>query len=107
MGRRHLRSAVATDPGVWSRTFTLKELTRRAHAVGARKPGESLAGWLDRVHHGRERSALLGDDPRDDVADPIGGPEHLYEATASELAGLIDELVDLAFASADHDRESA
>ena len=97
MARRHLRSAVAMRPDAWPRTFTLKELVRRGRNVGARKDGESFEDWLARVHDGRERQALLGEDPRDDVADPMGGPDHLYEATAVELTELIDEAVALAF----------
>jgi hypothetical protein len=48
----------------------------------------------------------LGDDPRDDVADPIGGPQRLYDATAEEISQLIDRVVDLAFAGAER-RETA
>jgi protein-tyrosine phosphatase len=106
MARRHLRSAVAFDPSAWGRTFTLKELVRRAAAVGPRRPDETFADWLAVVHDGRERLALLGDDPRDDVADPIGGPDRLYEATAVELGDLLDTLVSLAFPPASN-RETA
>jgi protein-tyrosine phosphatase len=99
MGRRHLRSAVSMHAAAWSRTFTLKELVRRAVAIGPRKAGEPFEDWLGRVHAGRERASLLGDDPRDDVADPIGGPDRLYEATAVELADLVDRFVQLGFAA--------
>ena len=100
MGRRHLRSAVALRSDAWPRTFTLKELVRRASAVGPRAAGETFESWLARVHAGRERSALLGENERDDVADPMGGPDRLYEATAVELSELIDAFVGLAFPSA-------
>lgn len=106
MARRHLRSAVAMRPPAWPRTFTLKELVRRGRAHGRRRPDETLEQWLGRLHEGRILQAMLGDDSRDDVADPIGGPEHLYEATAVELSQLIDDVVDLAFGLA-HDRETA
>lgn len=106
MARRHLRNAVALAPDAFPRTFTLKELVRRGEAVGARRPGQSLAGWLAAVHDGRAASSLLGDDPRDDVADPIGGPQRLYDATAEEISQLIDRVVDLAFAGAEQ-RETA
>jgi protein-tyrosine phosphatase len=99
MARRHLRSAVALEPSAWSRTFTLKELVRRADAVGPRRSDESFDEWLAMVHHGRDRMALLGEDPRDDVADPMGGPDRAYEATAVELADLLDAFVALAFPS--------
>ena len=108
MARRHLRSAVAMQPQAFGRTFTLKELVRRGAAVGRRRPDEPFAAWLARLHDGRTASALLGDDPADDVADPIGGPDHLYAATATELEQLVDAFVELAFPSASaQNRESA
>jgi protein-tyrosine phosphatase len=109
MARRHVRSAVALFPGAFGRTFTLKELVRRGMDVGARSPGESFDGWLAALHAGRTTSGLLGDDDRDDVADPIGGPDRLYAATADELERLIGALVDLAFplAPSAQNRETA
>jgi protein-tyrosine-phosphatase len=107
MGRRHLRSAVAMRPDAWGRTFTLKELVRRASSVGRRGADEPLEEWLARVHEGRERSSLLGDDDRDDVEDPMGRSDRCYEATAVELSDLTDAFVSLAFPSSASDRESA
>jgi len=95
MARENLRHAVVTAPQIWPRAFTLRELVRRGEAIGPRSPGESLAGWLARAHQGRERAALLGDGPDDDVTDPIGGPPHAYAETAAILDGLIDRLVGL------------
>ena len=101
MARRHLRHAVTLMPSAFGRTFTLKELVRRGTEVGPRRPGEPIRDWLAEVHGDRSASSLLGDDPRDDVEDPIGGPQHLYETTASEIADLIDRVVEIAFASAE------
>ena len=95
MARENLRHAVVTAPQIWPRAFTLRELVRRGEAIGPRSPGKSLAGWLARAHEGRERAALLGDGPGDDVADPIGGPAQAYADTAAILSGLIDRLVGL------------
>lgn len=106
MSRRHLRYALAMEPMAFDRTFTTKELARRAARVGPRRPGQSLSVWLRRVHDGRTTAGLLGDDPIDDVADPMGKPDADYEATAVELESLLDRIVDLAFASADR-RENA
>lgn len=97
MARRHVREATFVHPGAWSRTFTLKELVRRGEASGPRRPDQPLAEWLAEVHRGRRTADLLGDDQRDDVEDPIGAADHVYEATADELTGLVDRLVDLAF----------
>jgi protein-tyrosine phosphatase len=97
MARLHVREAVVAVPDIWPRAFTLKELVRRGAAAGPRPPGLSLEAWLARLHEGRRRGDLIGDDPDDDVADPVGGPEPLYLATAAELEDLVTRLVDLAF----------
>ena len=97
MASRHAREAVVLHPPAWTRTFTIKDLVRRAGAVGARRPGQALDAWLREVGEGRSRVDLLGDDGRDDVADPIGGPDRAYEATAVLLDDLVHRLVDLAF----------
>ncbi len=100
MAREHLRHAVVTAPAVWPRAFTLRELVRRGGATGRRPPGESLADWLARAHHGRQRTALLGDCAEDDVADPMGGPRRGYTETAATLGRLLDRLVQLCWGEA-------
>ncbi len=100
MAREHVREAVVLDPGLWSRTFTLKELVRRGEMAGPRPAGEALADWLARVGHGRRVAELTGASPDDDVADPIGQPRTAYERMISELDVLIDRLVALVFAEA-------
>ena len=97
MARMHVRAAVVRSPGVFPRAFTLKELVRRGEAVGARRPDQSLGAWLGVLHAGRRSDELLGDDPADDVADPMGGSDADFEATARELESLLDRLVTLAF----------
>jgi len=95
MGREHVRDAVVTEPAVWPRAFTLKEIVRRGQQAGPRASGEPLADWLARVHAGRERTALLGDSPDDDVSDPFGGPPQAYGATAALLDQLTGYLAEL------------
>lgn len=97
MARRHSREAVVLHPPAWPRTFTLKELVRRGEALGPRRAGQPLDTWLAEVGEGRTRSALLADDPLDDVADPIGGPDSAYEATAVLLEDLVTRTVALTF----------
>lgn len=100
MARRHVREAVLACPEIWGRAFTLKELVRRSEAVGPRGAGQPMAAWLDRLGSGRGPSDLLGDAATDDVDDPIGGPDHIYERTAAELDALIRRFVELAFGNA-------
>ncbi|HEY6532150.1 MAG TPA: hypothetical protein VIY72_07590 [Acidimicrobiales bacterium] len=88
LAREHLREVVVTSPAAFGRTFTPKELVRRAEAVGGRRPDESLDEFLARVHDGRNAQQLLRADPADDVADPIGGPRSGYVRTAADLDGL-------------------
>lgn len=95
MSRSHVRHAVVIAPEIWPRAFTLKELLRRGMETGPRRPGETVADWLARVHEGRERAALLGDSPADDVADPAGGPPQAYANTAALLNELTGRLARL------------
>jgi protein-tyrosine-phosphatase len=95
MAREHVRHVVVADPAAWPRAFTLKELVRRGQQIGRGRPGESLACWLARIHADRDRRALLGDSPNDDVADPIGGPQEAYADTAARLDHLVARLVPL------------
>ena len=98
MAREHLRYAVVALPSAWPRAFTLKELVRRGQQIGPRLAGQPLADWVRRAHQGRDRSALLGASPDDDVADPTGGPPWQYQLTAAELNHLLAQLVELAWA---------
>ncbi len=95
MAREHVRQAVVTEPAAWPRAFTLKEILRRGEQAGPRASGESLADWTARLHVGRERSALLGDSPDDDIPDPMGGPPQAYLRTATLLDQLTGHLVEL------------
>jgi len=98
MAREHVREAVVLDPNLWPRTFTLKELVRRAELAGPRQVGEPIGDWLARVGHGRRVADLSGSSPTDDVADPIGGPRSAYERMATELDDLLGRFVALTFA---------
>jgi protein-tyrosine-phosphatase len=95
MAREHVREAVSLAPEAWPRVFTLKELVRRGERVGFRRPEQSVPDWLAAVHHGRRPDDLLGTSPDDDVADPIGRPQAVYDRTAAELDGLVTRLADL------------
>lgn len=100
MERRHVREiVVSSSPAVFDRTFTLRELVRRASSAGPRRvdDDESFDAWLGRVRAGRSVADLVGDDPADDVADPIGQPASAYRSTAAELADLLGRFAALAW----------
>lgn len=100
MARDSLRYAVVSEPGVWPRAFTLRELIRRAERIGPRPAGEPFSGWLSRAHAGRERAALLGDSADDDVPDPSGGPLRAYVEVADLLDRSVTKLAELGWAHA-------
>ena len=92
MGRRHVREAVLLAPTAWPRSFTLKELVRRARAVGARGPDDSMNTWIGALHEGRTRAGLAHHSSVDEVVDPYGGPLSGYREVAAELASLTGQL---------------
>ncbi|MDQ3679138.1 MAG: hypothetical protein M3378_01060 [Actinomycetota bacterium] len=97
MAREHLREAVLLWHGAWPKSFTLKEIVRRAEDIGPRGADQPFDEWLGELHADRTRDALLGSSAEDDVADPIGGSRAVYRATASEIHELVDRLVKLAW----------
>jgi protein-tyrosine phosphatase len=97
MERQHVRKVVALDPDAWPRTFTLKELVRRAAAHGARGTGESMRDWLAAMHAGRTSTSMMGASRDDDVDDPFGRRARAYVRTVEELDDLVGRLVGLAW----------
>ena len=95
MAREHVREAAVLVPGSFRRTFTLKELVRRAQVIGPRPKDTSLDDYLDQLAAGREVRDLLGTHPDDEVADPMGRSLREYRATAVELEQLVTQLVGL------------
>jgi protein-tyrosine phosphatase len=89
MARRHVRDCVVMAPACLSRAFTLKELNRRIGEVGLSSEGEALAAWSARLAAGRSPTSHLGDDPDDDVVDPMGRRFRIYQQVAAEIDGLI------------------
>jgi protein-tyrosine phosphatase len=99
MTRAHVREACVTFGAPVDRAYTLKELVRRGEQAGGRREGEPASSWLARIGAGRRNADLMGDDPADDIADPVGRPRDVYEDTADELEGLLRRLVDLLIGS--------
>lgn len=93
MERQHVREVAVTDPEAFPRAFTLPELARRAASIGPRPAAEPLDDWLRRAAADRRPTDLLGFDPADEVADPIGRSAKHYERTATELEGLVRTVV--------------
>jgi protein-tyrosine phosphatase len=91
MTREHLRHAVAMQPTAWPRTFTLKELVRRASTAGLAL-GDDVADWTGELATGRRTADLISAHPDDDVADPYGGAARGHVAMAHELEALCAEL---------------
>jgi len=96
MEHHHLGDVLLLDRGAWERTFTLKDLVRRAKEAGTRRPGEPLDRWLGRVGRGRTRLDAVGA-WGDDIVDPAGGSPAQILETVDEIGGLVGRLVDLAW----------
>jgi ribose 5-phosphate isomerase B len=94
MARRHVREVVLLDRSAENRTFTLKELVRRADGR-PRRPDEPVDAWLAGLAADRQHDDLLGDSDVDDVSDPIGGPPEVYAECADELDALLARLTEL------------
>ncbi|MCU0309629.1 MAG: hypothetical protein MUE36_01635 [Acidimicrobiales bacterium] len=95
LARRHVRDVAGTVPGVFGRTFTLKELVRRGREVGPIPAGSTLPEWLEAVGRDRVAATYLRPDPDDDVADPVGGTRAQFARTAAELESLAAALAGL------------
>jgi len=83
--RAHLRILVGDLGAAFSRSFTLRELERRAAAAPARERDESLASWIARLGAGRSPAQLLGRDADDDLADPTGRTEEHYRHCLAQI----------------------
>ncbi|MGD9705915.1 MAG: low molecular weight phosphatase family protein [Acidimicrobiia bacterium] len=93
LARSHVREVVALDASAWDRSFTLKELARvvgREQLAVATDP----AGWQQRFGSGRSAYDLLGEDERDDIADPYRRSLATHRAVATEIDRLLATVVD-------------
>jgi protein-tyrosine phosphatase len=100
MTRAQLRDLAIRSPAGFPRTFTLKELARRAREQ-PRGGGEEIRAWVTRLGADRRTTDLLGDDQADDVEDPIGCPIETYSEVAAELAAAVSAVVDAGWTGAD------
>ncbi len=91
MTRSQLRTIVATEPTAWRRTFTLRELARRASRHAPLDGG--LGDWLEAVGASRRSADLLGESADDDIDDPFQRGYAANLTTAKELDRLVDDLI--------------
>jgi len=91
MTRSQLRTIVAAEPSAWRRTFTLRELARRASRY-APLDG-SFGDWLDAAGTACRSADLLGESADDDIDDPFQRGYAANLATAQELERLVDEVI--------------
>jgi protein-tyrosine-phosphatase len=97
MERRHIQEAAVAGADQ-ARCFTLPDLARRALAADPRRAEEPLAAWAERLSTGRSFTDFVGvGRAADEVADPIGRGDDVYEATVVQLAELLTAVVDRAF----------
>jgi len=96
MSGEHLEAAVEMAPGAADRSFTLKELVRLLDRFPGHKDldraDERLREAVRWAAAARATSAERG--PQDDVPDPLGLSVESFRATAWELGGLCERLVD-------------
>ncbi len=95
MTRQHLIELTLMAPDAWPRMFQIRDLVRRAQPVGARPPEVRFEEWLEKVGDGRTRAGILAASLSDDIADPIGQSEAVYERTRDELDELLTRLAEL------------
>ena len=89
MAREHVRHVTVLTPEAWDRTFTLKELVRRAQPIGPRLSGQTLPDWLAVVGAGRARADLLGASALDDIEDLVGQPAPVVRLVAHEIRAAV------------------
>jgi protein-tyrosine-phosphatase len=97
MERRHVQEAAVLG-APQGRCFTLPELARLAREAEPRRPGEALAGWATRLAGPRSVADFVRvGSATDEIADPIGKSQAVYEATVVQLTELLTTVVDRAF----------
>lgn len=97
LSRAHVREIVLADTSSFPKTFTLREIVRRAIDQGPRPVEESLRGWLATLHEGRKHGDLIGDSRDDDIDDPMGGSPDDYRLMLQDVSTLTGTLGRLAW----------
>jgi protein-tyrosine phosphatase len=92
MAREHVRAVALLNPSIYPRTFTLRELVRRAQAAGGPEKGQPIWQWSVELSADRQFADMLGDSPLDDIEDPIGQSAEFFREIASQIAELTSAL---------------
>ena len=93
MERMHVREAVVLHPDVWRTAFTLPDLVRRAEKIDPRPEGESLRVYCGILGAGRDRSAVMGSSPDDDVRDPTVDAGVDHDVTLATIDDLVTRML--------------
>ena len=99
VGDEHVRDLVAFDSNLWSRTFSIRDLVRRATAY-PRESERGLHDWLLEIGSGRQRMDLLWGGG-DDIEDPTSGSLGAHIEVARQLDGLFSRLTLATFGNDD------
>ena len=91
MSQRHVRSLVASWPNAWPRTFTIADFVARAELDGPAAAEHGSRAWVETLSRTRDRVDVLGSSA-DDVLDPMGRSERVWDAVADTLAELSGRL---------------
>jgi protein-tyrosine-phosphatase len=95
MERQHVIDLAVLAPDTWPRIFQLRDLLRRAQAVGRRSPDRPFEDWLAELGAGRTPADVFANPLADDIADPVTGPRSGYDATRQLLDDLLTRLAAL------------
>lgn len=90
--REQAREIVAANPELRPRVFTIKQFARWI-AEHPRPRRAQLGSWLDVAADERPATDLLGEDPADDLEDPLLLPAEKWRDMADELDVLLPAIV--------------
>lgn len=90
MTRAHLRDIAVMGPGVFQRTYTLREAVRRLEVT---PNGGDLPAMIAAAGEGRKPSDLMRDDPADDIDDPYNNGYAAVLKAATEIDQLVQRLI--------------
>jgi protein-tyrosine phosphatase len=94
MTREHAREIVAAWPEAWPRVFPLKQFVRWVAAQPPARDGD-FREWLTRTASARSLTDIVGNDPVDDIADPLARPPRVWRRSMHEIHAAVGSVVEL------------